>query len=164
MRFDDKSIWRRNEEWNRFWSYILQGCLEVGRFTWLYWILWKFSTCWLIERLRWESCWNRWNQASIGMNISRSEFDPPSNEATMMLPWRTRGFLDANPRSRRNKNKHDYFGHTSDIKGQCTHSTRLIITVYFFMVYFKYCMFFYIYIYVLYAFWFAHVYHYPCEI
>ena len=82
------------------------------------------------------------------MNILRSEFDPPSNEATMMLPWRTRGFLDANPRSRRNKNKHDYFGHTSDIKGQCTHSTRLIITVYFFMVYFKYCMFFiYIYMY-----------------
>lgn len=58
----------------------------------------------------------------------------------MMLPWRTRGFLDANPRSRRNKNKQNYFGHKSDIKGQCTHSTRLIITVYYIIVYFKYCM------------------------
>ena len=77
-----------------------------------------------------------------------------------MLPWRTRGFLDANPRSRRNKNKHDYFGHKSDIKGQCTQSIRFIITVYYIIVYFKYCML-YIYIYVLYAFWFAHIYHYP---
>jgi len=34
-----------------------------------------------------------------------------------------------------------YFGYKSDIKRQCTHSTRFIITVYYInIVYFKYCM------------------------